>query len=206
MKKNALLIIDVQNDFCPDGALAVNAGNEIISLLNSIVHQFDLVVATQDWHPAGHISFASTHKRKTGDKILVNGIEQELWPDHCIQGSHGAALHSALNTDPINMIIRKGLNRHIDSYSGFFENDRKTKTGLMGYLKEMEAGNLYIGGLALDYCVYFSACDAKKMGFNTFVIEDAARGVNIPVNNISYKKNDMKKKGIKIIKHENILQ
>lgn len=202
-KKNkaALLVIDVQNDFCPGGSLAVPKGDKIIPAINDLAKKFHEVIATQDWHPRNHISFASNHPgKKINEEIKVNGINQVLWPDHCIKGTKGASFHPKLDTTQFDLILRKGNNPKIDSYSAFQENDKKTITGLNGYLKNLEIKNVYIAGLALDYCVYFSAMDANELGYNTFVIKDATKGINKPEGSIEKALNRMKEKGVKIIK------
>ncbi|MCE0463925.1 MULTISPECIES: bifunctional nicotinamidase/pyrazinamidase [Pseudomonas] len=176
----ALLVIDVQNDFIPGGQLAVPGGDEIVPLINRLGRSFAQVVLAQDWHPAGHASFASSHPGKQPfDLIELPYGEQKLWPDHCIQGTQGAALHPALDLPHAQLIIRKGCNPAIDSYSAFMEADRRTPTGLAGYLKERGIDTVYLVGLALDFCVMFSALDARAAGFNAFVVVDACRGIDI---------------------------
>ena len=175
----ALLIIDVQNDFLPGGALAVPGGDEIIPLINNIQSRFNLVVATQDWHPAGHKSFASSHNHKQPfDVINWMGHEQVLWPDHCIQGTEGAACATALNMNMVAAIFRKGMSPEIDSYSGFYDNGHQRSTGLSDYLRGMQVSEVFIAGLAGDFCVYFTAKDALLEGFKTFIIEDATRSIS----------------------------
>lgn len=175
----ALLVIDVQNDFCPGGSLPVPEGDEIIPLVNELAAQFDHVILTQDWHPEGHLSFASSHDGKEPyDTVRLPYGEQILWPDHCVQGSSGAAFHPALDTNKAELIIRKGFRKEIDSYSAFFENDQDTPTGLTGYLRERGIDTLYIAGLAFDFCVHWSAVDGRKQGFDVRVIEDASRGID----------------------------
>jgi len=176
----ALLIIDVQNDFCPGGALAVPEGDEIVAGINALMADFSAVILTQDWHPAGHSSFASSHEGKAPyDVIDMPYGPQVLWPDHCIQGSEGAAFHAELNVDRADMIIRKGYNPAIDSYSALFENDRKTPTGLEGYLKTRGITQLTLAGLATDFCVNFSAVDAAKAGFEVEVRQDLTRAIDL---------------------------
>lgn len=171
-----LIIIDVQNDFVPGGALAVPDGDVIIPVINEMLPKFELVVATQDWHPAAHKSFASNHPGKDVFEVIeLNGLEQKLWPDHCVQNTPGADLHSDLEVKPIEAVFRKGMDTEIDSYSGFFDNGHRKSTGLAGYLKEKGATELYFCGLAGDICVYFSIMDALKEGFSATLIEDAAR-------------------------------
>lgn len=176
----ALVVIDVQNDFCPGGALAVPDGDSIVRPINALMSDFDAVVLTQDWHPAGHSSFASSHPGKSAYDITEMPYgPQVLWPDHCIQGSIGAKFHSNLTRDRADLIIRKGYNRTIDSYSAFFENDRKTPTGLEGYLRTRGVNTLVMVGLALDFCVNYSALDAAKLGFNVSVRTDLCRAIDL---------------------------
>lgn len=171
----ALIIIDVQNDFMPGGPLAVPGGDRIVPVINNIQSKFDLVIATQDWHPVAHKSFASNHSgKKPFDVIDLNGIPQTLWPDHCVQGSDGAAFHRELNTDKFSAIFRKGMDPEVDSYSGFYDNNHKLATGLAGYLKEKGATELYFCGLAADICVYYSILDSILEGFSSVLIEDAS--------------------------------
>ncbi len=177
---DCLLIIDVQKDFCADGALAVPDGDAVVPLINALSDQFDTVVLTQDWHPAAHSSFASQHSgRAPFDQIDMPYGEQTLWPDHCVQGSPGATFHEQLHTDCAQLIIRKGYRQAIDSYSAFFENDKTTQTGLAGFLQERAVRRVVCVGLALDFCVRFSAEDAKRAGFNALVIESACRGIDM---------------------------
>ncbi len=195
-----LLIIDVQNDFCPDGALPVEGGNEIVPVINSFIWKFNRVVATQDWHSADQISFASNHKgKKPFDEIDLNGYRQTLWPDHCVQGSSGADFHPDLNTILVDLIVRKGTSADVDSYSAFLENDRITKTGLDGYLTSIGASEVYLCGLATDFCVYYSAMDARTFGFKTAVIIDACRGIDVPAGNVARVIREMQNAGIRII-------
>ena len=176
----ALVVIDVQNDFIPGGQLAVPGGDEIVPLINQLGRSFRHVVLAQDWHPAGHASFASSHPGKQPfDLIQLPYGEQKLWPVHCTQGSRGAEFHPALELTHAQLIIRKGCNPDIDSYSAFMEADRQTTTGLAGYLKERGIDTVYLVGLALDFCVMFSALDARAAGFKTFVVLDACRGIDM---------------------------
>ena len=178
--RTALLVIDVQNDFIPGGQLAVPEGDLIVPLINRLAGQFKQVIIAQDWHPAGHASFASSHPgRQPYDVIQLPYGEQTLWPDHCIQGSRGAEFHSGLDLPHAQLIIRKGCNPDIDSYSAFLEADRVTTTGLAGYLKERGIDTVYMVGLALDFCVMFSALDARAAGFNAFVVLDACRAIDL---------------------------
>ena len=176
----ALIVIDVQYDFCPGGALAVTDGDAVVAPINALMDDFDAVILTQDWHPAGHSSFASQHPGKAPMEMTEMPYgPQVLWPDHCIQGSDGAAFHKDLRTDRADLIVRKGYNRAIDSYSAFFENDHKTPTGLEGYLRTRGITDLTMAGLATDFCVHFSAVDAARLGFRTTVIESACRGIDL---------------------------
>lgn len=177
---DVLLVVDVQNDFCPDGALAVPEGEAVVPVINRIAPVFRHVVLTQDWHPPGHQSFASAHPgHQPFETIEVSYGLQTLWPEHCVQGHVGAAFHDRLETTPAEMIIRKGFRREIDSYSAFYENDHTTATGLSGYLRDRGLGRVYLCGLATDYCVQFSALDAVKEGFEAIVIEDACRAIDL---------------------------
>jgi nicotinamidase/pyrazinamidase len=177
---DVLLVIDVQNDFCPGGALAVPAGDEIVPLVSRAASGFLHVVLTQDWHPAGHRSFASAHPgRQPFETIELTYGPQVLWPDHCIQGTTGAAFHPGLDIPHAELILRKGYHPGIDSYSAFFENDRLTQTGLGGYLRERRFERVFLAGLALDFCVRYSAEDAHRSGFRTFVLDDACRAIDM---------------------------
>jgi nicotinamidase/pyrazinamidase len=175
---HALLVIDVQNDFCPGGALAVGGGNEIVAGINAKMSDFAAVIMTQDWHPAGHSSFASTHDAAPMSMTEMPYGPQVLWPDHCIQGTQGAAFHADLQTDRADLIIRKGYNPAIDSYSAFFENDKITPTGLEGYLRTRGIDTLTLVGLATDFCVNFSAVDAAKLGFKVTVDMALCRAID----------------------------
>ena len=175
----ALILIDIQNDFTPGGSLEVPQGDEIIPVVNNLQEKFDLVVATQDWHPQNHMSFASNHKGKEPfEMIELGGMDQILWPDHCVQNSKGAEFHPELNTTKIETIFRKGMDSEIDSYSGFYDNGHKKSTGLAGYLREKGATELYFCGLAADVCVYYSIKDALKEGFSATLIEEATRALD----------------------------
>jgi nicotinamidase/pyrazinamidase len=177
---DALIVVDVQNDFCPDGALAVARGDEVVPIVNRLAENFRNVILTQDWHPPGHLSFASAHPgRSPYDTIDMFYGRQVLWPDHCIQGTPGAAFHSGLRIPHAGLVLRKGLDRGIDSYSALYENDRTTPTGLTGYLRERGITRLFLAGLALDFCVRYSAEDAVREGFVVVVVEDACRGIDV---------------------------
>lgn len=175
---HALLVIDVQNDFCPNGALAVDGGDEIVAGINAAMDRYDAVILTQDWHPAGHSSFASSLSAAPMSVVEMPYGPQVLWPDHCIQGTEGAAFHPALNTDRADMIVRKGYNSAIDSYSAFFENDHKTPTGLEGYLRIRGITTLTLVGLATDFCVNYSAVDAARLGFDVTVDLSLCRAID----------------------------
>lgn len=176
----ALVVIDMQYDFMPGGALAVADGDTLVPWVNQLAAQFRNVVLTQDWHPAGHISFASSHPgRAPFDSVPLPYGAQTLWPDHCVQGTHGAALHAELDAPHAQLILRKGCNTGIDSYSAFVEADRTTQTGLAGYLKERGIDSVFVVGLALDFCVAWSALDARAAGFNTWVIADACKAIDL---------------------------
>lgn len=180
MADQALVVIDVQNDFCPGGALAVQGGDEIVPIVNRMIAEFPHVILTQDWHPAGHSSFASTHEgRQPFETIEMPYGPQTLWPDHCVQGTKGAMFHPDLVWTRGEIVIRKGFRKPIDSYSAFFENDHTTPTGLGGYLKERGIGAVTLVGLATDYCVAFSALDAKKHGLDVTVRLEACRGIDL---------------------------
>jgi nicotinamidase/pyrazinamidase len=178
--RDVLLVVDVQNDFCPGGRLAVPNGHEVVPIVNRIAGRFEHVVLTQDWHPAGHRSFASSHAgRRPLETVALSYGEQVLWPDHCVQGTSGAEFHPGLAVPHAELVLRKGFHRDIDSYSAFFENDRTTPTGLGGYLRERQLTRVFLAGLAFDFCVRYSAEDACRLGFEVFVIEDACRGIDV---------------------------
>ena len=175
-----LLVIDVQNDFCPGGALAVADGDAVAPIINGLARRFANVVMTQDWHPAGHSSFASTHPGAAPfSSITMPYGEQTLWPDHCIQGTKGAEFHPALDLPMAQMVIRKGFRQAIDSYSAFFENDRRTATGLAGYMRERGLTRIFAVGLATDYCVRYSVEDARRLGFEAVLVTDACRAIDL---------------------------
>jgi nicotinamidase/pyrazinamidase len=200
-ESKALIVIDLQNDFCPGGALAVKEGDRVVPLINRLMasNDFANVLLTQDWHPADHGSFASSHEgRKPGDVVILNGIEQILWPDHCVQETKGAAFHPGLHVGKAARVFRKGTDVNIDSYSAFFDNARKKSTGLDAYLKERGVLSVYLCGLATDYCVKFSALDAVELGFETYVIEDACRGVNLREGDAARAIEEMRERGAQI--------
>ena len=203
----ALILVDIQNDFVPGGALAVPEGDKIIPIVNRLQKFFDLIVATQDWHPASHGSFASNHKgKKPGDTIELEGLQQILWPDHCIQNTRGAEFVPHLDTSRFAKIFHKGTDPSIDSYSTFFDNAHRKSTGLKNFLKEKGAKEIYIAGLATDYCVKYSALDAIPLGFRTFVIEDACRGVNLKPGDTEKAIREMRNAGAIIVQSYEILQ
>jgi nicotinamidase/pyrazinamidase len=178
--RDVLLLVDIQNDFCPGGSLAIPHGDEIVPLINRLAARFSHVVLTQDWHPRGHHSFASTYPgKKPYETVELAYGTQVLWPDHCVQGSHGADFRADLNVPHAELVLRKGYHREIDSYSAFVENDRKTATGLAGYLRERGFGRVFIAGLAFDFCVRYSAQDAHGQGFEVVVVEDACLGIDV---------------------------
>ena len=177
---DVLLIIDVQNDFCPGGALAVADGDAVVPVVNRLIERFDHVVLTQDWHPSGHSSFATAHPGSAPFETIGMAYgQQTLWPDHCIQGTPGAAFHPKLATERAELVIRKGFRSAIDSYSAFYENDRRTPTGLAGYLRERGLRRIFLAGLATDFCVHYSAMDARRLGFDTVLIEDGCRAIDL---------------------------
>ena len=197
--KTALLIIDVQNDFCQAGALQVAGGNEIIPGINQEMTKYDYIILTQDWHPKGHSSFATSHDGGNPlDVIEMPYGDQVLWPDHCVQGSHGAEFHSELNTARANAVIRKGSNPLIDSYSAFFENDRKTPTGLHGYFRSLEIEKINLVGLATDFCVNYSAQDAAKLGYKVSVFEKMCRSIDIN-GSLALARTEMRECGVELI-------
>src|SRR3979409_166325 len=178
--EDLLLIIDVQNDFCPGGALAVADGDAVVPVVNRLAQRFDHVVLTQDWHPSGHSSFATSHPGSAPfETISMPYGQQTLWPDHCVQGTLGSAFHPQLKTERAELVIRKGFRPAIDSYSAFYENDRRTPTGLAGYLRERGFRRVFLAGLATDFCVYYSAVDACRLGFDVALIEQGCRGINL---------------------------
>jgi nicotinamidase/pyrazinamidase len=196
---DALLLVDVQNDFCPGGALAVADGDAVVAAANALMPRFDVVVATRDWHPPDHCSFASRHPdHALYDTVEVGGVAQTLWPDHCVQGSEGAALHPELDQRGVHLILHKGARRDLDSYSAFFENDRRTATGLAGFLTELGVRQVALCGLATDYCVCYSALDAARLGFAVEVLTGACRGVDLPAGNVERAVAEMRAAGIRI--------
>jgi nicotinamidase/pyrazinamidase len=196
---NALILVDLQNDFVPGGALAVPEGDAIVPLINELQPRFDVVVATQDWHPPDHGSFAANHPgRKVYEVIDLAGLPQVLWPVHCVRGTPGAALVPSLDTSRIVRVFQKGTDPAIDSYSGFFDNGHRKSTGLGEYLREKGVTGVYVCGLATDYCVKFTALDAKQLGFETSLIEDASRGVNVKPGDVARAVEEMRQAGVQI--------
>jgi nicotinamidase/pyrazinamidase len=201
----ALIVVDVQYDFLPDGALAVPEGDEIIPVINDLMGKFNFVVATQDWHPLDHGSFAANHRdKRPGDVVDLNGLEQVLWPTHCVQNTHGAKLDDRLDSQKIRKIFRKGTDPGIDSYSGFYDNGHRKSTGLAEYLKEHGVDEVNIAGLAADYCVKFTALDAVKENFRTNLFVDATRAVNLYADDFDKALREMKDAGVQILKSDDL--
>lgn len=201
----ALLLVDVQHDFLPGGALAVPQGDEILPILASLQAQFDSIVATQDWHPADHGSFAANHPgTQPGQQIVLEGLSQILWPIHCVQSSPGADFPTTLDRSRWNAIFQKGKNPKVDSYSGFFDNARRGDTGLGDYLKQQGIRRVFVAGLALDYCVKFTAMDAKSLGFETFLLSDATRAVNLQPEDGQRALEEMKAAGITCLESKDL--
>ncbi len=195
----ALIVIDVQNDFCMGGALAVAQADAVVPIINSMFEAFSLSVLTQDWHPTNHFSFASQHPQRSAfDVVSASYGEQILWPDHCVQGSTGAEFHSALDSHRASAVVRKGCRQHIDSYSGFYENDRKTPTGLHGYLQNQGIQSVTLAGLATDFCVYYTAVDAIGLGYHVQLAEQACRGIDTN-GSLSHSLDSMRKLGVKFV-------
>ena len=202
----ALILVDLQNDFMPGGALAVADGDQVVPIANQLMPHFNLVVATQDWHPADHLSFASQHAGcSVGEVIDLGGLEQVLWPDHCVQGTAGATFHANLNTDYIRRVFPKGTDRKIDSYSGFFDNGHRQSTGMSEYLRECGVTEVAVLGLATDYCVKFTALDAVALGLRTSLIEDGCRGVELSPGDVSRAVQGMRDAGVSVLTAEQIL-
>jgi nicotinamidase/pyrazinamidase len=202
-KHSALIVIDLQNDFCTGGALAVERGELVAGPINALLPRFDHVVLTQDWHPKNHVSFASSWPGRTVyDTVEADGIPQILWPDHCIQGSVGADFLGGFHAEKASLILRKGSHERLDSYSCFFENDRKTPTGLDGWLRNLGIHQIFLGGLATDFCVLFSALDGLVLGYKVFVLEDAVLGVDIPPGGVARATTAMRRKGAVFLESE----
>ena len=198
---NALILVDLQNDFLPGGALPVPHGDEVIPIANKMQQRFELVVATKDWHPPDHGSFAANHPgKKPGDRIILDGIEQILWPVHCVQNTHGAEFATAFDTSRVAHVFHKGTDPMIDSYSTFFDNAHRRHTGLAHYLEKRSITEIYLMGLALDYCVKYSALDARQLGLNTHVIVDGCRGIELEPGDIGRALDEMKRAGAVLLK------
>jgi len=196
----ALILVDIQNDFLPSGALPVPRGDEVIPVANALMQCFDLVVATQDWHPADHGSFASQHPgRQVGEVIGLNGLSQVLWPDHCVQGTGGSEFAPGLNLAGIQRVFQKGIDPGIDSYSGFYDNGHRRSTGLAEFLKSAGVTDVYVMGLAADYCVKFTALDARAEGFRTFLVEDGCRGMELKGGDVAAAIEDMRQAGVRTV-------
>ena len=205
--KRALILVDIQNDFLPGGALAVPEGDRVIGVANDLTlrGRFDLVVATQDWHPRDHASFAANHPgKKIGEVIDLEGLPQVLWPVHCVQNTAGAELAPSLDRSHVGRIFQKGTDRCIDSYSGLYDNGHRRSTGLGEYLREQGVTDVYVMGLATDYCVKFTALDAVAAGFKTHLIEDGSRGVNLKPGDVSRAVEEMRQRGIEILRRDSI--
>lgn len=200
----ALLLVDLQNDFFAKGALAVKQAEEILPVANTLSQRFSNVIASQDWHPKNHQSFASFHQLNPGEVVDLHGIQQVLWPEHCVQNTLGAAFHEKLDCKPIQHVIQKGTNPKLDSYSAFFENDKKTPTGLVEYLKKQGVQTLYILGLATDYCVKYTALDAKALGFEVCLVVDGCQAVNLEPQAGLQALKDMQQVGIKLVNSQAI--
>jgi nicotinamidase/pyrazinamidase len=202
----ALILVDLQNDFCPGGALPVSDGDHVMAVANRVQGRFELVVATQDWHPPDHGSFAANHPgRRPGEVIELEGIAQVLWPAHCVQDTPGAEFHPGLDRSAIVRVFRKGMDPNIDSYSGFFDNGRRKATGLGDYLREEAVRDVYVCGLATDYCVKFTALDAVDLGFRTHLIADACRGVELKPGDVDRAVREMRAKAVAMIDSEQVL-
>src|SRR3954451_12327533 len=193
----ALILVDIQNDFVPAGALAVRDGDRVVPIANRLVPQFEVVVATQDWHPADHASFAANHAgKKVGEVIDLHGLPQVLWPVHCVQGTRGAEFVPGLDVSRVTKVFRKGTDREIDSYSGFYDNGHRRSTGLGEWLSERGVGGVYVMGLATDYCVKFTALDARKLGLDVTLIEDGCRGVELRPGDVGQAVEEMRFQGV----------
>ena len=201
----ALILVDVQNDFMPGGALPVPEGDRVVPVANRLASRFELVVATQDWHPAGHGSFASSHPgREPGQVIDLDGLDQVLWPDHCVQETAGAAFHAALDRGSIHRVFRKGTDPGIDSYSGFFDNGHRKATGLGDFLRDRGVDGVHVLGLATDYCVRFTALDAAELGLRVTLVEDGCRGVELEPGDVGRALEEMRAAGIRVIGSDSV--
>jgi nicotinamidase/pyrazinamidase len=202
----ALLVVDVQNDFCPGGALAVPGGHLVVPVINALQERFDTIYGTQDWHPAGHMSFAATHGQAPGSVVTLDGLEQVLWPVHCLQGTSGADFHPALRRERWMGVVRKGTDPSLDSYSGFFDNAHRRATGLEALLREREVREVFLAGLATDYCVKFTALDAVDLGFRTTLVEDACRAVDLTPGDAGRAVQEMRRRGVLVMKAGDITE
>jgi nicotinamidase/pyrazinamidase len=203
--RDALIVVDVQNDFCPGGALAVPDGDAVLAVIHRIAPCFEHILLTQDWHPRGHCSFASSYPaKKVGDVVSVASQEQRLWPDHCVQGTRGAEIHPDLKVPRAELILRKGFRKEIDSYSAFYENDRTTATGLAGYCQERGLERLFFAGLAYDFCVGFSALDARRSGFEAVVVRDACRAIDVE-GSVEKMEGELERAGVWALRSEELL-
>jgi nicotinamidase/pyrazinamidase len=204
-EEDALLAVDVQNDFCPGGALVVPKGDEVVPVINAILRLFPIVVATQDWHPAGHISFAGSHPGGKPFEVLeTRGTRQVLWPDHCVQGTPGADFHPELDLTAVRFVLRKGTDPEVDSYSAFAENDRRRTTGLAGLLRELGVRRIFVTGLATDVCVRATALDGRAAGFEAVLLEDACRAVDVPPGNLTRALEEMRGRGVRILRSDEL--
>lgn len=202
----ALILVDVQNDFFPGGALAIKDGDKIIPVINQLLTlPFETIIATQDWHPSDHGSFASVHGKQPGEHVTIQGVDQILWPTHCVQGTHGADFAPGWDVQRLQKIIHKGVDKNVDSYSTFFDNEHRRATGLNDYLKEKMIKDVYIAGVATDYCVKFSVLDALELGYNVYVIADACKGVNLIAEDSKKALDDMRYAGAHIIESQHVL-
>jgi len=206
MPSEALIWTDMQNDFMPGGALGVPGGDAIIPVANRVARCFELVVATQDWHPPGHVSFAETHGRPVGETIEVDGLAQYLWPVHCVEGTKGADFATGLDRNRIDKVIHKGDSPEIDSYSTFFDNGHRRQTELHAYLQSRSVRSVYLCGLATDYCVKFSALDARRLGYDTFLIADACRGVEVHPGDVERAIDAMREAGVVVVTSDTLLR
>jgi nicotinamidase/pyrazinamidase len=203
--KRALVLVDIQNDFMPDGALPTQDGYDVVPVANALAQHFEIVVATKDWHPPGHISFASSHEGKEPfDTIELHGAQQTLWPDHCVQNTKGAELVPDLKIEPIQEIVEKGVDPEVDSYSGFFDNQKMRATGLGDWLKDRGVTDVYLVGVATDVCVLFTALDARELGFETWLVRDGTRGVEAQEGDVERAIGRMKEVGVRVIDSEDV--
>jgi nicotinamidase/pyrazinamidase len=202
----ALLLVDIQNDFMPGGALPVDEGDQIVAIVNSLMEQFDLIIAVRDWHPPGHHSFASHHGKEPGELVELAGLEQILWPDHCVQHSAGAQFVPELRTEKIAVVFDKGIDPSVDSYGGFYDNGRRRATGLADYLKQRDVDHLYVVGLATDYCVKATVLDALELGFKVSVVLEGVRAVEVAAGDGQRALEEMEQAGAQLIQAEEVSQ